>query len=554
MTLFAEFACPPVKHRPTAIWIWNHSLDRARFFNRLADFLNQGFGCVVATAAPALFAGQDQDFLHNHLAPLVSDCAAEAARLGLSFQFREEIHEEVRKELGPFCSIQPATDLLATWKRLSEYHLASRGVLPPHIALDSLAGPDAFHPMAAFSCQQPWWGNIRPLNDRLARLQTVMRQGDCTSLETGNADILCRCCDTGGGSFLLLVNCRDVAQTATVNLPAAGRVYCGCPETGTWRSVTSCDSDFRVEKGDAEERLLHVQLAPVECSLLCISEQIPEQVENMRSERLGEVEAALLLPDEFTVYLKDAAYLPLRNWQMEAMAASKNFAVIESGKCTGASVYRTVFSVQDIPSNLALVTSACGRLDVNMNGMPVDGFGPSPYLDSTLQSVDITGIVRYGENQIEVRYPSLPGISGSGVWFLAGDFSLENRSADPCKTEWVLADVPVRLKTGTWADSGFPFLAGTLVYRRVVNIPETFRNRSVFLAFEQISGSVAVAVDGESSGSVSWPPWELPLPGMCQPGSHCLEIAVTGSLRCLMHSAPSHDSLGLLDSIRLIVR
>ena len=231
--------------------------------------------------------------------------------------------------------------------------------------------------------------------------------------------------------------------------------------------------------------------------------------------------------------------------------------------------YSSTFEVRDLPSRLVLVLDGLAALceaqrspssgfEVRLNGeaanvlseetvsIEADGDGPALWPDRSTRLAELTPLVQYGRNQLELsgwnatlRMEQTP--------FLAGDFALR-----AIEGNWVLEGPCSRLRLGSWTEQGYPFFSGTMNYRCRVDIPETFRNRSVELHLEGLAGAARISVDGCEVGAILARPCRLATPALQQPGPHTIQIAVMNALanRHLADQRPS----GLVNAPRLLAR
>lgn len=465
-------------------------------------------------------------------------------------------------------------------KRLQELSLATGSArLAPHMVADSISGFRKWDPLAAGSDQQPWWPHQRLCCDRVTRLAAALAQGEPStdgpqflpedSSPEGNADgdtqrpeLLWQHRVTDVGSLFFLLNPSETdGIRGIVRLPAPGTAFAGDPGTGAWSPIASLHapsadgSDEGGAEGESETNGVRVglNLSPAASALILVSQTQPPELCEESQARDGGLQASLELPAEFIAYAEGAAFLPIRDWSLSMCP----------DPC-GANLYKTSFQIADLPSRLGLIVDEmdidnlermerAGTLTIRLNDALLSEFESSPHVDRRMRYVDITSLACPGENVIQVE------CTGEDAYFhqppmLAGDFCLQRytTSAPRDGTDWVLTAPPNRLPIGSWTDLGYPFFAGTMVYRCRVDVPETFRKRRVEMLFEGLAGSARVSVDGAPVGAIGWRPWVLHVPALREPGPHDVRIEVTNTLANLFHG--TQFPAGITGPVRLLAR
>jgi hypothetical protein len=183
----------------------------------------------------------------------------------------------------------------------------------------------------------------------------------------------------------------------------------------------------------------------------------------------------------------------------------------------------TVTCALDDPGAVALVFEQDGSFSVN--GTPVETAQPAWHWDRIFRKVEITGLLRRGENVIEqqVAYDYLTEVT---PLYLVGDFGV-CLSADGRRGEMI--PEPPALHNGDWTTQGYPFYTGRLIYRTEV---EWASGTRALLRLRQPSGTLfTVRVNGRHAGRILWQPHVLELTAFLQPGANLLEIEVVSSLQ-----------------------
>jgi len=174
-----------------------------------------------------------------------------------------------------------------------------------------------------------------------------------------------------------------------------------------------------------------------------------------------------------------------------------------------------------------------GKLFVN--GTEVDTANPDWQWDRGFGKVEITSLVKKGENTLDfhVVYDFLTEVEAA---YIVGDFGVS--MADPFRGK--IVQEPKTLKTGSWTTQGYPFYSGRIAYKCQFAAPE---GKNTLLRLVRPSGTLfRVRVNGEDAGRILWRPYEVDLTGHVKPGTNELEIEVVSSLQNSW--GPLHDKEG----------
>lgn len=181
-------------------------------------------------------------------------------------------------------------------------------------------------------------------------------------------------------------------------------------------------------------------------------------------------------------------------------------------------------STQEHPETF-LIMEDIHKFRVTVNGMALDVSSPDWHWDRGFGKVEISGLVRKGENRIEawVDYDFLTEIEPA---YLVGNFGVELKN--PTTPQIIPASCS--LKNGSWIDQGFPFYSGIVTYKTSLEIKEPSLNKQIFLKLNNPSGILYhVRVNGKDAGSIFWRPYQLDISGMLQQGENRIEIDLVSS-------------------------
>jgi len=173
------------------------------------------------------------------------------------------------------------------------------------------------------------------------------------------------------------------------------------------------------------------------------------------------------------------------------------------------------------------------RIRVNnrvINASRVDGW----WIDTSFKKIDITQVVREGNNVIELSYDYRDDMVLESCYVI-GDFGVTVRE----NKNFMLVDEKKRIRTGNWVKQGYPFFAGTIAYIQKVNLKKQDREK-VYIELDKVKGTATkVIINGEEIGILAWAPYRLEATGAVIPGENEVRIEVTNTLRNLL--GPHHQ-------------
>lgn len=188
----------------------------------------------------------------------------------------------------------------------------------------------------------------------------------------------------------------------------------------------------------------------------------------------------------------------------------------------------------DKPKSFAVIEDIHkGQLTVN--GEPVDISDASWQWDHAFGKVEITHLVKKGENTMDfaVHFDFLTEVEAA---YIVGDFGVSMAGSSRGK----ITEEPCKLSAGTWTDQGYPFYSGRMIYTTEF---EWHGFGHSLLRLNNPSGTLfKVKVNGEDAGNILWRPYELDLAPFVRPGKNTLEIEVVSSLQNLW--GPLHEAIG----------
>jgi len=226
---------------------------------------------------------------------------------------------------------------------------------------------------------------------------------------------------------------------------------------------------------------------------------------------------------------------PVSHWREEVLRASDRKAMTQPYiYLSGRLPYQPLPVIMEFPfynsvnctaedfarMRVKLVVEQMRAMRVWLNGQPLQLNGETvrPFAwDPDFEAVDISELVREGENRIRLEFTATADGPDVEEIYLAGDFQvLQDSSRYPeAPGGFFLAPEPatVRLAAGDWGPQGYPFYSGTMRYRIPVPAGVLTSASAVGLRLVEPAGAslFAVHVDGQEVAVLPWEPWEVDL-------------------------------------------
>jgi hypothetical protein len=210
--------------------------------------------------------------------------------------------------------------------------------------------------------------------------------------------------------------------------------------------------------------------------------------------------------------------------------------------------YRIGFTVETVPPRLDLIVDgfAGSGWEVFVNGDSVTTAPVRSAIDSQMRALEITPLVRQGENVIAVRLTVTKTTDGLlDLVKLMGDFAVERtdgreRIGAPRAT----------LQPASWVDQGYPSYSGRGLYRRRFELPDDFASQRIFLEPEMRDDTLEVLINGQRAAVRLWEPYEVELTDHLKPGENSLELRVANTPINLLEAVPRPS--GLAGAPRLV--
>ena len=273
--------------------------------------------------------------------------------------------------------------------------------------------------------------------------------------------------------------------------------------------------------------------------------------------RLAPVEGAhLALGDTWQFTAEGGNYFPLKRWQLEIAGHARP----ENKWSYFTKTYRTEFHAAVSPARALLL--ADGLFDqkwplnnlraepkISINGQEITHWQEGTHYDRLVLEADVTDLIRQGANEVTITAASqyIPGLNLDQALYLAGDFTVAGRGDHE-----VLSVSRGLIRTGSWAQQGFPYFSGIGRYEQEFDLPDSLAGERLFLEFDKVAHVVEVRVNDEVAGLLPWHPYSLEVTRFVRPGKNHLSLRVANSMANVFLLRP--DESGLVGKVTLVAK
>ncbi len=209
---------------------------------------------------------------------------------------------------------------------------------------------------------------------------------------------------------------------------------------------------------------------------------------------------------------------------------------------TNRTVLTWEFTVKDIPERLEITMESADRFKVEVNGHEVETSAGKWHIDRSFPVFTITDLVVEGTNVIRATTDFLWDTEIENL-VLAGDFAV-----GPESEGFPLVREPETLDIGNWTLMGYPFFAGSMIYRLGFDIGKVGSSRWELDLSGARGSAFHVTVNGTVVGSIPFPSYRGDITSALKKGANEVEIEVIGSLRNVLgpHHHDGEAALGLV--------
>jgi hypothetical protein len=201
---------------------------------------------------------------------------------------------------------------------------------------------------------------------------------------------------------------------------------------------------------------------------------------------------------------------------------------------TNRTILTYTFTVRNIPEKLELAMESADRFKVEVNGHEVETSAGKWHIDRQFPVFTITDHILEGRNVIRAVTDFLWDTEIENL-YLAGDFAV-----GPEEEGFPIIREPQILPLGSWTAQGYPFYAGSLVYRLGFDLGRIGSSRWELDLSGARGTNLSLTVNGTEIGSVPFPPYRGDITAALKKGANVVEIEVIGSLRNAL--GPLHNA------------
>ncbi|MDO8684873.1 MAG: glycosyl hydrolase [Armatimonadota bacterium] len=340
----------------------------------------------------------------------------------------------------------------------------------------------------------------------------------------------------GDTDFYFFANSSDEENySTTITLDYFGSPSIWDPLTGTMSAIIGYETV-------GNKLVLNLDFAPTQSYIIAVGADNISAVKPRLTAK--QIIKTIQLGDEWIFRTESGNALPIRDWKLE-MGSEGPDAIWRPTN----NKYVSDFQCETKPSSLRMLVdglviekvwrrSSPLPVEIKVNGVKIEAFEPGSYLDHLILEADISGIIKEGKNTIEINCPTT--LAGTGALkdpvILVGDFGLVQQ-----KKEWMLTAPPQTIKTGSWADQGFPYYSGIGVYAQKVKLPAKIEQ--AVLRMEKPDDLAEITINGKSAATLLWEPWEADITDFVKPGENEITIKVANSLQNLLTGKPKSSGL-----------
>ncbi|MDO8586830.1 MAG: glycosyl hydrolase [Armatimonadota bacterium] len=375
------------------------------------------------------------------------------------------------------------------------------------------------------------------LNDALSADVIVRPRGEAQPYV---GDIIHAHYGKGEIDFYLFVNTSETESYSTrIELDTFGI-------PSLWSPLTGRIERFEDYESIGDRLAVNLDFAPTQSYLVGVTaEDISESAAPARPRAPRETAT---LSDEWTFRALSGNALPISEWKCSFEAEPGVFVPSAGAR------YAAEFRCEAKPSRLIMLVdglvieniwrrSTPLPVRISLNQRDITAFERGSYLDHLILEADVSEAVKDGKNVIEIHCPT--ALSGTGALrnpvILMGDFGIREDGG------WVIGATPQSIRTGSWAEQGFPFYSGIGEYGQTVELPPDFRKAT--LRMDKPADMAEIVVNGVPVTALLWEPWEADITRFVKPGRNEITVRVANSLENLLlrRTKPS----GILGSVRI---
>ena len=192
---------------------------------------------------------------------------------------------------------------------------------------------------------------------------------------------------------------------------------------------------------------------------------------------------------------------------------------------TNKTVLSTSFTVaSELPNKLFLGMESADKFTVTVNDTAVLPSAGNWYLDRQILVFNLKDVVKEGENTIVAETDYLWDTEIDRM-FLYGNFGVTKSDGG-----WTISGEPDELAMGSWTEQGYPFYAGSMVYKVEFDLSLTGAERYEIDTSGVRGATVYITVNETEIGGIPFPPYRGDITAALTNGLNKMEIEVVGSI------------------------
>ncbi len=215
------------------------------------------------------------------------------------------------------------------------------------------------------------------------------------------------------------------------------------------------------------------------------------------------------------------------------------------------------FHVSDVPASLHVAIERPEDFEILLNGQTVASEPVGWWVDEAIKTIDISGAVRTGENELLLRFDYRSDMELEDL-HLVGPFGVRRTGPRPTFDGYTLTVPPTELPAGSWVGLGLDFYGGAVEYR--IGVPDSVRSalaagRRVRLALPGVKCTAAAVHVGAETFVLPWPPMSADITDALTAGADEVGVEVIGGRKNILgplhtpwvawtgpgHFSPNHE-------------
>jgi hypothetical protein len=206
----------------------------------------------------------------------------------------------------------------------------------------------------------------------------------------------------------------------------------------------------------------------------------------------------------------------------------------------GACELKWTFHARVVPSRCRLALENPGDYAITVNGAgvnEVDGY----WVDEDIQTIDITGHIQQGENEVLLRFDYRPDMEIEDA-YLVGDFGVALKDGESVRQPgaMTLVEMPKRLELGSWIGQGLDFYGGSVLYKMGAEGPEA--GKRLLIDYSRIDCACAAAHCNGNVFPTPWRPFVADVTAGSAVGPNDIAVEVIGGRKNIL--GPLHTPWG----------